>query len=102
MTRVKDHHHSLCLASGSLPNPKTWARRRRQGSVESIEKGFTLGRRGLYFVSQVEDSVARVKSSEEDVYYRNDPMKSVAQGQLVSLVISLGEERKGKESYSRH
>lgn len=42
--------------------------------------------------------MARVKSSEEDVYYRNDPMKSVAQGQLVSLVISLGEERKGTEA----
>lgn len=37
-------------------------------------QGITLGHRGHVVISQVEDSVALVRSSEEDVYYRIDSM----------------------------
>lgn len=61
--------HSVKIITTLLhPHPKAQVR------VEST-KFFTPWYRGRCFVRQVEDSVAREKSSEEDVYYRNDSMK---------------------------
>lgn len=48
------------------------------------KRGITLGRRGFSVISQVGDSVALVRSSEEDVYYRNDSMKSVARRNVLA------------------
>lgn len=53
----------------------------------------------LCFVRQVEDSVARVKSSEEDVYYRNDSMKSVEEALLVFDRIFEGAGRRLTKSH---
>jgi hypothetical protein len=45
---------------------------RRRRTRREQPKGFTLGYRGLFFVSQVEDSVACLRSSEVGVHYRID------------------------------
>ena len=55
----RDHHHP------------------RRSIGKSYKSNFTLGYRGFQIISQVVESVALVRDSDEDVYYRNDSMKSV-------------------------
>jgi hypothetical protein len=47
-----------------------------EARAKATESIFTLGYRGFQFISQVVESVALVGDSDEDVYYRNDSMKS--------------------------
>ena len=50
--------------------------------------------------------MARVKSSEEDVYYRNDPMKSAVHAEVSNIINieAMGPQSKGAglNSQSRH
>lgn len=59
-----DHHHSLAPAYFAML-PKLFER-----NAQTKVKGITLGHRGYSVISQVGDSVALVRSSEGDVYYR--------------------------------
>jgi hypothetical protein len=58
----------------SPPTPK-----HGQNSANCTDDSFTLRHRGHGFISQVVESVALVRDSEMDVYYRNNPMKSCRQ-----------------------
>jgi hypothetical protein len=72
----------------------------------SKDSEFTLGCRGLGFINQDVESVALVRDSDENVYYRNDSMKSIheiscliSKDCLVVLTSSL-EKKKNREKIS--
>ena len=65
---------SNLLLSPSGFNPERKKRKDPSLRTTGVLNGITLGHRGHKVISQVGDSVALVRSSEEDVYYRNDSM----------------------------